>query len=228
MGDPTVIAIDWSGAKRNPKGIWIAVVRGGELVESRAARSREEAVAYVVETEGPVLAGFDFSFSVPAWFARECGCSTVEDVWNIAERDGEMWLVPTPPFWRDKCVVVPERRFRDCERRFPSAKSIFQCVGNGQVGPGSVRGMPFLLRLRDAGFAIWPFDAASENTALEIYPTALRKLIDAPGPFVSNDERDAVCSALVMWRQRETIAALGAAIDPVIRLEGDVWTTTCS
>jgi hypothetical protein len=99
-------------------------------------------------------------------------------------------------------------------------------VGNGQVGPGSVRGMPLLLQLRDAGFAIWPFDAVSDRTAFEIYPTALRKLIDDPGPFTTNDERDAVCSALVMWRERETIAALGAAIDPVTRLEGDVWLPT--
>jgi hypothetical protein len=221
MGDPTVIAVDWSGAKK-PKGIWITAIAKGQVIENRAARSREDAIDYVVATEGPVLAGFDFSFGVPEWFAREQGCAAIEDVWKLAERDGEMWLEPTPPFWRRRCDVPPEKRFRRCEEGI-GAKSVFQCVGNGQVGPGSVRGMPLLMQLRDAGFAIWPFDAASDRTVFEIYPTALRMPIDAPGPFTTNDERDAMCSALVMWRERETIAALGAAIDPVTRLEGAVW-----
>lgn len=221
MGDPTVIAVDWSGAKTRPKGIWIAVVQGGETVESRPADSREEAVAYVVAMDGPVYAGFDFSFGMPEWFAREHRCTVIADVWNLAERDGEMWIgpPPTPPFWRDKCIVPREQRFRRCEERL-GAKSVFQCVGNGQVGPGSVRGMPLLLQLRDAGFAVWPFDAASERTAFEIYPSALRKLADMPGPFASNDERDAVCSALVMWEHRAEFSGL-AAIDTI---EGDVWT----
>lgn len=225
MGDPTVIAVDWSGAKTRPKGIWITAVANGQVIENRPAASREEAIDYVASAEGPVFAGFDFSFSVPRWFAHEHGCDTVDDVWKLAERDGETWLAPTPPFWRTRCDVPPEKRFRRCEEGI-GAKSVFQCVGNGQVGPGSVRGMPLLPRLRDAGFAIWPFDGASQRTVFEIYPTALRKLIDEPGPFANNDERDAMCSALVMWRERETIAALGAAIDPVTRLEGDVWLPT--
>jgi hypothetical protein len=227
MGDPTVIAVDWSGAKTRPKGIWITAIANGQVIRNRPATSREEAIDDVTSTEGPVVAGFDFSFGVPEWFAREQGCSAIDDVWKLAERDGEKWLgpPPTPPFWRDECIVPPERRLRRCEEGI-GAKSVFQCVGNGQVGPGSVRGMPLLLQLRDAGFAIWPFDAASDRMVVEIYPSALRKLIDEPGPFESDDERDAVCSALVMWRERETIAALGAAIDPVTRLEGDVWLPT--
>lgn len=36
----------------------------------------------------------------------------------------------------------------------------FQIGGAGAVGTGAVRGMPMLARLRAAGFAIWPFDAA--------------------------------------------------------------------
>ena len=220
--EPTVIAVDWSGAKQ-PKGIWIAVVRDGDLAESRPCRTREDAVARVLAEPAPVVAGFDFSFSVPAWFAAELGCTTVDAVWAHAATDGEEWLVPTPPFWRTRCELPEDRRFRRCERHFPTAKSIFQCVGNGQVGPGSVRGMPLLADLRAAGFAIWPFDAAGTRTACEIYPSALRGLVPDAGPFTTNDERDAVCAALAMWAHRAEFGHLPAADDPVTRIEGDVW-----
>jgi hypothetical protein len=223
--EPTVIAVDWSGARR-PKGIWLAVVRSGDLVESRAVSTREEAVAYVCDHAAPVIAGFDFSFGVPEWFARDRGCSSIDDVWACAARDGERWLAPSAPFWRKRCDVPPDRRFRKCEERYPAAKSVFQLVGNGQVGAGSVRGMPFLTRLRAAGVAIWPFDAAGERTAFEIYPSALRRLVPDAGPFASGDERDAVCSARVMWDHREQVAALGAATCPTTRLEGDIWAPT--
>ena len=220
--DLSVIAVDWSGARR-AKGIWIAVVRGGALVESRGDWTREGAIAFVAGCEGPVIAGFDFSFSVPQWFARQNRCGTVENVWDLAAAEGECWLTPNPPFWRERCTVPPAQRFRRCETRFPTAKSIFQLVGNGQVGAGSVRGMPLLRELRTAGFTIWPFDAPGTRVAFEIYPTALRALCADAGPFASNDERDAVCAALVMWSARESVAALTVATDDVTRLEGDVW-----
>lgn len=41
-----------------------------------------------------------------------------------------------------------------------TAKSPFQIGGSGSVGTGSLRAMPSLLRLREAGFQVWPFDAA--------------------------------------------------------------------
>jgi hypothetical protein len=37
-------------------------------------------------------------------------------------------------------------------------KSPFQIGGSGSVGTGSLRAMPFLLRLREAGFRTWPFE----------------------------------------------------------------------
>ena len=222
MTELSVIAVDWSGARR-PKGIWLASVRGGELVESLPCATREEAVERVLATPRPVVAGFDFSFSVPAWFAHELGCETVFDVWARAESDGDNWLAPTPPFWRSRCELPRERRFRACELRFPTAKSVFQLVGNGQVGAGSVRGMPLLARLRAEGFAIWPFDAATDRTAIEIYPSALRRTAPAVGPFGSNDERDAVCSALVMWQRRDELQRLPRTHDPMTRLEGDCF-----
>jgi len=88
--------------------------------------------------------------------------------------------------------------------------------------------MPHLAHLREAGFSIWPFDQASDRTVVEIYPSALRKLKADAGPFANEHERDALSSARVMWDQRETFAALGAANDPTTRLEGDIWFPTAS
>ena len=39
-------------------------------------------------------------------------------------------------------------------------KSPFQIGGSGSVGTGSLRAMPFLLRLREAGFRVWPFESS--------------------------------------------------------------------
>jgi hypothetical protein len=223
--DPTVIAVDWSGAKGpgRKKGIWLCAKDNDEL--SRGTWARDEIVEHIVAMPGQLVVGFDFCFGLPAWFAREQGCTTIDEVWALAARDGEHWLEPTPPFWRDHCDLEVERRYRRCDRRYPNAKSIFQIVGPGMVGPGSVRGMPQLARLRAAGFAIWPFDDPSERTVFEIYPSFLRK--HAPhhdaGPWQTNDERDAVVSARVMWDHREAVAALRAATDPTVRLEGDIW-----
>lgn len=223
MDDLTIIAVDWSGAKGSAqrKGIWVTVIRDGTIVESRGRWTREEAVDFVAAFDGPVIAGFDFSFGVPEWFAREHGCATIDDVWSLAARDGERWLRAVAPFWRYRCDVVPERRFRACEERLRAAghapKSVFQLVGNGQVGAGSVRGMPLLPRLRAHGFAIWPFDAAGPRTVLELYPSALagRK---------GTDRDDAERSAMTLWEHRNEIRALPRARDPITLLEGDVWT----
>jgi hypothetical protein len=39
-------------------------------------------------------------------------------------------------------------------------KSPFQIGGSGSVGTGSLRAMPFLLRMREAGFRVWPFESS--------------------------------------------------------------------
>ena len=232
---PTVIAVDWSGAKKTglKSGIWLAVIEDGRLVRSEAVAQRETAVEFVADHAAPVVAGFDFSFGVPNWFAEENGCTGIEDVWVLAEREGEHWLgpPPVPPFWSARCLVPREKRFRLCEERLletapPAPKSIFQLVGVGMVGPGSVRGMPHLARLRQSGLAIWPFHHATDRTVVEIYPSLLRKLAPhhAVGPFANEHERDAVVSARVMWDHRDSFATLPAATDPMALIEGDVWT----
>jgi len=230
----TVIAIDWSGARGDGRhaGIWITALRGDEIIVDRGSWSRGEAFEFVQGVKAPVVAGFDFSFGVPAWFARELGCTTIDQVWQHAARDGERWLTPIAPFWRDRCALPVERRFRECEARLQrlghAPKSVFQLVGNGQVGAGSVRGMPHLVRLRDAGFAIWPFDDAGDRVALEIYPSLLRRRFpeyDVPDT-PSTHARDARASVRVLQVRTDEMSLLAATHDPVTRLEGDVWVPT--
>jgi hypothetical protein len=232
MSEPTILAVDWSGARdvrAQRHAIWATVVRGGRVRASAAGRTRAEIATWLHSFGGPSIVGLDFSFGVPAWFAHEHGCASIDGVWQLASREGERWLAPTPPFWRDECTVPPEHRFRDAEARVRArgfaAKSVFQLVGNGQVGAGSVRGMPMLAALRDAGFAIWPFDPPADRTVFEMYPTLLRAR--APdldrGTFPSPHARDATVSARVLWRYRDALRALPAAADATTALEGDIW-----
>ena len=126
-----------------------------------------------------------------------------------------------------------------------SPKSVFQIGGAGAVGTGSVRGMPYLPQLRQAGFSIWPFDPASPWTVLEIYPRLMtgpvrksnleqRTLYLNAGPWSlppahaasiigSEDAFDAGISALVMHDNLADLALLRPTTDPVTLLEGDVW-----
>ena len=229
--EQTVVAIDWSGAKGEGvhAGIWITAMRDGAVVIDKGSWSRRDAIDLLLAQPSPVVAGFDFSFGVPAWFARELGCDTIDDVWARAGSDGDDWLAPAPPFWTARCDLAAAKRFRACETRLRMAgyppKSVFQLVGNGQVGRGSVRGMPQLARLRAAGFAIWPFDDASDRLVVEIYPSLLRNrfphLDDGAAP--TNDARDARVSARAMTARAEEFTRLVAAADPVTRIEGDVW-----
>jgi hypothetical protein len=226
-----VVAIDWSGAKEvsTQRRAICTAVADVDGITAESGLTREQTIDFVEDLEGPVVVGIDMSFGVPAWFASDHDCENIADVWKAAARDGEEWLAPSQPFWRERRTVPAERRFRACEVRLHdsgfAAKSIFQLVGNGQVGAGSIRGMPFLTRLRKAGFAIWPFDPPSDRTVLEIYPTLLRAIMPHDDVEFDNEhERDAVLSAAAMWFHRESFADLSAADDPVTMLEGDVWT----
>ena len=226
----TVAAIDWSGARggsEQRRRICTAIAGAGGI-SAFDGRTREQTIELVESLPAPLVVGIDMSFGAPAWFARAHGCTTIHDLWTLAALDGERWLEPEPPFWRDRCEVPVEQRYRACEVRlrdagFP-AKSIFQLVGNGQVGMGSVRGMPLLARLRASGFAIWPFDPPADRTVIEIYPSLLRRLVAHDGiEFANEHERDAMLSARAMWERRDSFATLTAANDPNRLIEGDVW-----
>ena len=250
------MAVDWSGAAQGASAhIWMAHVAGGELVTLANGRSRGEMVDHLIALRAgrrALVVGLDFSFSFPAWFVRDLGSTTVGELWSLVGREGEGWLAECrTPFWGRPGRPRPElaAHLRRAEGQVMvggiSPKSVFQIGGAGSVGTGSVRGMPHLARLRDAGFSIWPFDEPSPSMVIEIYPRLLTGpvhkssrarradyLAAAPWsvapPFAasiidSEDAFDAAISALVMHDHRADLAALPRATDPVGRLEGDLW-----
>lgn len=260
---PRIIAVDWSGALSGAaRKIWLAewipAMDGvpARIARLEAGRSREALVAHLVDElarDPHVVIGLDFSFSLPAWFLHEIGASDAPAAWAIVAREGERWLRDSPaPFWGRpgrKRPEVPEQ-FRRTERELPAVggirpKSTLQVGGAGAVGTGAIRGMPHLLSLRDAGCAIWPFDAPRFPLVLEIYPRLLTGPVikgnataraqylatlhpTLPAPLVtrageSEDAFDALVSALEMGRSAGAFARLPPAIDADMRLEGAIW-----
>lgn len=115
---------------------------------------------------------FDFWRHVAAghgerWLAREC---------KEAERDERFWGKPHKrPMQFCGEGLHRSMRLTDIDNKFApqllttdperaakvkgiTPKSPFQIGGSGSVGTGSLRAMPFLLKLREAGFRVWPFE----------------------------------------------------------------------
>ena len=132
------------------------------------------------------------------------------------------------------------------QRKGVSPKSVFQFVGAGQVGPGSIRGMPHLATLRDKGFSIWPFHEARTPLVIEIYPRLLTGPVRKSDPEAratylaegfpeidgdaltskaasSEDAFDAAVSAVVMSRHLDEISALSVSRDATDLIEGRIW-----
>ncbi len=252
-----VIAIDWAGvatARGQRDRIWAATVEQGRLTDLSNGRTRAEVVEFVISESAAVdglVVGLDFAFSFPSSFPRQHGLEDVVDLWDLVAREGEDWLsLCQPPFWGRPGTTRPDLpghlRVTDSSCR-PVAgitpKSVFQIGGAGAVGTGSIRGMPYLRTLRDAGFSIWPFDPPGWPAVIEIYPRALTGPVtksdrtsraayldrwDLPELLRrraedSEDAFDAAISALVMSRHSQELADLQAATDPDVRLEGSIW-----
>jgi hypothetical protein len=189
-----VLAIDWSGRRTGAqRHIYAAEAVDGVLISLVAGRSREQVADVLVDRarrDRELVVGFDFSFSLPAWFLDECGFATAPDLWDAACAEGEDWLrACASPFWGRPGRRRPDTAepLRVTERGVAAVggirpKSTFQIGGAGSVGTGSIRGFPVLARLRHAGFAIWPIDhPAPAPVAVEIYPRLLT------GPVVKSD-----------------------------------------
>ena len=248
-----IVAVDWSGAKARggARDIALAEVGDGRLVDIRVGVSRADVERWLLmraASTPEMVVGLDFAFSLPAWFARErLDATSVDDVWASVEAEGEQWLDGSAPwpFWgrgeRPGTTGLPaDRALRHTDRDVAvltgaQPKSVFQLVGSGQVGPGSIRGMPMLRRLRAQGFAVWPFDAFSVPLLVEIYPRVFTgnvvkssslarqrylSLLGNLGPGVAAEAAasehafDAACSALAMARQVETFEQLAAEPTP--------------
>src|SRR5580698_6983197 len=137
-----------------------------------------------------MVIGIDCCFSYPGWFLAEHGCTNAFDFWrHVAAGHGERWLArecEDRRFWgkphkrpAEFCGEGLRRMMRltDWDNKIAQAqeggdpqravkmigitpKSPFQIGGSGSVGTGSLRAMPFLLRLHEAGFRVWPFEEA--------------------------------------------------------------------
>ena len=251
------IAIDWSGAATGAaRTIWLAEASAGQLVRLERGRGRVELAEHLVaeaQRTPEMIVGLDFAFSMPAWFLRQHGLADGPALWDLVARDGERWLAECePPFWGRPGRRRPalDDDLRRTDRDVPSIggirpKSVFQVGGAGSVGTGSLRGMPVLRQLRNAGFAIWPFDEPRWPRIIEIYPRLLTGAVNkgsreartdylaARHPMLatelrrlaasSEDAFDAAVSALAMDAARGELATLPALDDPLSRCEGRIW-----
>jgi hypothetical protein len=221
FGVPRILAVDWSGARTGAqRAIWLAEALDGRLVRLEGGRGREELVAHLLEEserDPELVAGLDFAFSLPEWFLRARSIDDVWNAWDLVSCEAEAWLRdPQPPFWRARKPPGDglRRTERECDGR---PKSVFQLVGAGQVGTGSLRGIPFLPRLRER-FAIWPFDEPDLPLLVEIYPRLHR---DGAVGYPNEHARDAAAAALAMSRWPGDWRRLPR--DPAYALEGRIW-----
>lgn len=253
---PDVIAVDWSGRREGERrAIWLAAAAGGRLVALEGGRTRAQVIDEIIAGKqrwpDGLVVGLDFAFSLPRWYVEHLGCRAAYDLWCLVEEEGESWLAACdPPWWGRPGRRRPElaghlRATEAAHKGSISPKSVFQIGGAGAVGTGSLRGMPHLRRLHDAGFSIWPFDPPSPWLVVEIYPRLLTGAVvksradaraaylgarsGALGPQLadvagaSEDAFDAAVSALAMSRHRSSLATLARATDTTTLLEGAIW-----
>jgi hypothetical protein len=254
-----VVAVDWSGALvGSERKLWLCEVDARGVVRLEDGRSRDVLIAHLCDEaarDPRLVAGFDFAFSFPAWFVATFGDAFA--VWRAAQGlEGEWLAAAAPPFWgrgggarRDATV----EHFRRTEgvvggRVGIRPKSVFQVAGAGSVGTGSIRGMPHLLTLREAGFAVWPFEPARADAplAIEIWPrlcygepvvkaraTSRADWLARHAPDLapahraaaeaSDDAFDALAAGLAMWAAHATFVTLPPARDAQETLEGRIW-----
>ena len=198
MREPTVVAIDWSGAKGEGR-------HAGHLDHRDARwRSRASTGALGRGARRSTSCSRNRLPSLPGSTSRSASRPGSRRS-SVARRSTTCGGAPrpnaTPGSRRRRRSGTPDATSRQrsgsararhgCAPAGYPAKSVFQLVGNGQVGRGSVRGMPHLARLRAEGFAIWPFDGASDRLVVEIYPSLLRRRFPHLDDGAAPDERRA-------------------------------------
>lgn len=261
--------MDWSGsasAAVQRTSIVAADWQAGSI-QITSGRSRSETIDWLIDQarETPdLVVGLDFAFSFPAWFVRQHVVShpfSIESFWQVAAERGEDWLSRcSSPFWGKRLASgggeprPQDHRgpswlgYRQADRRNAAGiqpKSPFQIGGAGAVGTGSIRGIPGLLTLREAGFSVWPFHAPLRPVVMEIYPRSftgpvnkssreareayLQRLDTTLGPEIlrsaamTEDAFDALCSVIGMVRQAEEIAQLLQSSDEITLTEGSIF-----
>jgi len=91
-------------------------------------------------------------------------------------------------------------------------KSPFQIGGSGSVGTGSLRAMGFIVRLREAGFRVWPFEGSAVGAArprpllVEMYTRLLTGPVKKSNPVARREYM------LARRRAEASYAALGRGV----------------
>lgn len=275
MQPSRVLAVDWSGARTGAsRKIWLAEIQAGRLLRLENGRDRDDITQLLVETvadarrhDERVVIGLDFGFGVPAWYADREGWRTGDDVWRAftAERADAVLAAPTFPFWgrgaqRTRPAALhedgPTPPLRETERTLRGRArpfSVFQLVGAGSVGAASLRGMPTLRALADAGALIWPFDddvGGAVTVVAEVWPrlaaptvnksdaaarVAHVRTLDASVDGVlahelavrrSDDAFDALVAAIALWNARHTLDRLPRDSSALEQREGRILDVT--
>jgi hypothetical protein len=258
-----IMAIDWSG-RSGPdqrRALWLAEAVDGEAVRLEGGRTRAEFVELLIaeaDRDPNLIVGVDFAFSLPAWYLQERQL-TPRELWALLDDEAltptmrqlglTRWMNrPELPFWitgEAHAQLAAKQMFRRTEQdvRVPGIqpKSVFQLVGAGQVGRGSLYGMAALHRLAGAGFRIWPFDPSGLPVVVEIFHRVLTGPVRKNSPSererylgavpmrpdlgrraaASEDAFDAAISAVVMAARVEELQTLPGA--PGYALEGKIW-----
>jgi hypothetical protein len=106
---------------------------------------------------------------------------------------------------------IPEAE-RQARVKGITPKSVFQIGGSGSVGTASLRGFAVLLRLREAGFRVWPFDRP-ELTGKTPHPLVVEMYtrLNTGAVYKSNAEARA---AYLLKKRREDVgyAALSRGV----------------
>jgi hypothetical protein len=245
-----IIAVDWSGrAKNAAEAIWLAEAADGQIVQLENGRTRDQLITYLLDladTSRRVVVGLDFAFSMPRWFVEKRSVAGTPGFWEVVASEGESWLAecPSPFYGLVGKPRAPYEQFRKTEERAKGAKSVFQIGGAGAVGTGSIRGMPLLLDLRNAGWRIWPFDPPEFPLVVEIYPRSLTgpvlksvwrerlRYLERHFSYLtpryteraagSEDAFDAAVSVLIMDQHRDKLLSLPEP-DEMELVEGRIW-----
>jgi hypothetical protein len=110
-------------------------------------------------------------------------------------------------------------------------KSVFQIGGAGAVGTASLRGMPGLIVLRNAGFRIWPYDEPDVKrapTVVEIYTRLMTGAVNkssevARTAYLAKKRKESAMyaglSRLVMAKARASEDAFDALVTAMVMTE---------
>lgn len=270
-----VVAVDWSGARTGvERKIWLAECVHGEFIRLRNGWTRDTVTDELVRLVDSAVAagerlvvGLDFSFGFPAWYAHGNGWRSGREVWRAfpGSRADAILEGGEPPFWgrganrrrpallqangETPALRATERALRDAQ---PGLRpfSVFQLVGAGSVGVGSLRGMATLHALAQAGACVWPFDddaGGAGAVVVELWPRvcaphvvksqpaarvshveALMTRTPSLGQYLpsvrtSDDAFDALVAAESLWCARAALERLPAARTVDEKLEGQIW-----